>query len=324
MNEVRNINLMHQERSVLITGAGGFLGGELIEQLSQKANYKIIALTSNKDKVMTRFSNIDNLECFNIEEWKRGVLPLSEIDTLIHCAFARGYRLTQEIAESLQFTNELFRTAFEKKVLNIINISSQAVYGKTNKPLWEEKTPVAPESVYGISKYASELLGNNISIMSGNQTKSTNLRLASLTGGKEGLKLEVISKFVDKALKSETIKIIGGKQIFSYIDVRDAAAGIISLLSINSKEWKNVYNLGSNKRYCIVDIARLVAEVAKEYTNNSVSIQIEYKDIYLDVGMDASLFYQDTQWRPQHEMRDTIKTLFEYLNHKTQMNKNIK
>lgn len=139
MNKVNYNNLINKERSVLITGAGGYLGGELIEQLSQKTNYKIVALTSNKDKVMTRFSDIDKLECFNIEEWKSRKLPWNEIDTLIHCAFARGYRSTQEIAESLQFTNELFIQAAENKVLNIINISSQEVYGKKNKPLWDEK-----------------------------------------------------------------------------------------------------------------------------------------------------------------------------------------
>lgn len=172
---------------------------------------------------------------------------------------------------------------------------------------------MATESIYGFSKYASELLGNNIAIMTKHQTKITNLRLASLTGGKEGLKLEVISKFVDKALKSETIEIIGGKQVFSYMDVRDAGAGIIALLSMNPEKWKEIYNLGSNKRYNILDIASLVAEVAKEYTDNPVRIQIEEKDIYLDVGMDASMFYKDTQWGPQYDMKDTIKSLFEFL-----------
>jgi len=298
--------------SVLVTGAGGFLGGKLIKQLSLTTNYQIFVLTSNKEKVLARFSDVEQLSCFDIEEWKSGKLPWEKIGTLIHCAFARASS-GQELAESLYFTNELFKEAVENKVPAIINISSRSVYGQSHKPLWDEITPVAPDSIYGFAKYSSELLTNNIRLISKSQTKTTNLRLASLSGGKEGLKLEVISKFVNHALKGEPIKIIGGTQAFSYLDVRDAAAGIIALLSVNPKEWREVYNLGSNQRCTIIEIANLVTEAAKRYTANPVKIEIEEKDIPLDVGMDSSLFYKDANWMPQYDMKATIESLFQYL-----------
>ncbi|NLY76519.1 MAG: NAD(P)-dependent oxidoreductase [Tissierellia bacterium] len=305
-------NLANKRKSVLVTGASGFLGRELIELLIYRDDFMVLALTSSKERLTSFFGNTSSLECFNINEWKDKKLPWHKVDILIHCAFARGYRTDKEIAESLDFTNKLFLDAIENDVKNIINISSQGVYGQGSKPFWKEDNPVCPQDLYSFAKYASELLVSNIRKISNKKVNVTNLRLASLTGPKDNLHLEVISKFVIKALKSETINIIGGHQKFSYLDVRDASSAIISLLYTEPENWKEVYNLGSNQQHNIIEIASIVSEVAKKYTRKPVKIEVLKKDINLDVGMDSSLFYEDTGWKPQYNIKDIIVSLFDY------------
>ncbi len=53
-------------KTVLITGAGGFLGGELIKQLGNNPKYKIIALTSNISKLQVKFHEINNIKIISM------------------------------------------------------------------------------------------------------------------------------------------------------------------------------------------------------------------------------------------------------------------
>lgn len=298
--------------TVLISGAGGYLAGALIEQLSKISGVTIYALTSNKPKLMHQLKASNQLEIISMDDYKNGDLSSGKIDTLIHCAFSRGFNSCEEIKNSLEFTNELFMTAYENKISNIINISTQEVYGKSNKPLWHEKMTVAPESCYGIAKHASELIALDVKRISEQKTNVTNLRIASITGGTNRLRLELVSKLVMNAIRGEPITVIGGEQVLSYIDVRDVCSGIIALLSIDPNTWKEYYNLGANQQHTIMEIAKIVIDASEKLKLDPVELKVGRNDIHRIVGMDSSLFYQDTGWSPKHPLEDTVMALFEF------------
>jgi nucleoside-diphosphate-sugar epimerase len=296
-------------KTILITGASGFLGSELVTQLSQDTNYQIIALSRNKEKIKTQFQHIDRCICYSVDEWKQGKLPMDKVDTVIHCAFARSFT-GFELSSSLLFTTDILEFATTHKVSSFINVSSRSVYGQNDNLPWTEKTPAMPDNLYALAKYSSELLTNSTTFLSNNQIYSTNIRLAGLTG--LGYDDRITSKFVHKAFNNNPIIIVGGKQTFSYLDVRDAAEGIISLLKIPAYEWERTYNLGHTECYTITDIARIVSDVSKQYIKTSVKIEIQEKDVFLYSKMDSNLFYQTTGWWPKYDMKAIIESLFSY------------
>jgi nucleoside-diphosphate-sugar epimerase len=122
----------------------------------------------------------------------------------------------------------------------------------------------------------------------------------------------MVNKFVENAIARLSIKIVGGSQFFSQLDVRDAADAIVSLLGVEPKNWKRVYNLGHTRSYGILEIADIVAKVAVEMGLPKPQIEIRESDAKLFAEMDSSLFYGDTGWRPKYDMYDTVRSIFMY------------
>lgn len=287
---------------ILITGAGGYLGSELIRQLLE-TEHQVVALTSDKLKIKQKHG--DAVNCYSNDELFSGEVPLQDVDVVIHCAFARAHKGGAEIAKSLVYTTRLFDKVKEYRIPALINISTQEVYGKTGSK-WELDIDPEPFTVYGVAKYFSELYA--LEIAENSSVIITSLRLAGLIG--VGADTRMVSKFVDNAINHQPIKIQDGRLIFSQLDIRDAAAGIIKFLNTIPEKWEKVYNLGYLKSYTIQEIAETVKQVAEDF-NYEVEIIKEPSDAVLYAELDSSRFYRDTNWKPRFDMSATVKSIFE-------------
>ncbi len=300
-------------KKLLITGATGFLGRNLItELLNQNAGFTIITLVRDIKKAKLLLPK--KVQIFDEVDLEIGKLSFGNIDVLLHLGFARPHKSHLEIAQSLAFTGKIFRRAIANQVGSIINISSQSVYGQTSLPLWhEEKTKVAPNSPYSFAKYSSEIMLSEISHQH-KQIHTTSLRLAGIVGGAKGLiNIDLVSKFVENVKNNKNLKVIGGMQEIERLDIRDAVSGIISLLNTPSHKWKPVYNLGSNTQIKLLDLAEEIIKIGKIYrVDNTSKVDFEEKEIDLKFGMDITLFINDTGWKPKYSIQDTIHSLFNF------------
>lgn len=301
------------KKTVLITGACGYLGQNLINSLIGDKLFEIWAFDLDKEKLKALHSGkIEKL--YDSEDLNSGRVQLGNVDILLHLGFTRPHGTNEQIAQSLQFTNELFTRAVMHHVPAIINISSQSVYGMRNQPPWTEKTPVAPQTAYAQAKYATELLLHSLS-RTLNTLFYSSLRLGALGGGAPGVnEVDFLSKICRNVLIGEPIRIIGGMQQMERFDVRDAIEAIITMLRSNPATWKPVYNLGSGKTYSLKEIALKIADTSSSY-NNGKKPEVFIEDKYIDMqfGMDSSMFFSDMNWKPKYCLDDTIKSVFIFL-----------
>ncbi|KPP97291.1 MAG: carbamoyl-phosphate synthase large subunit [Bacteroidetes bacterium HLUCCA01] len=299
-----------KEKKVLITGATGYLGQNLINKLSRIGGFEIWAYGRNKGK--TKEALKEGVKFYyDKDDLEKGNIHFGNIDILLHMGFARPHKSNHEVAESLKFTNKLFTRAAMNHVPAVINVSTQSVYGLETEPLWSEEDLVYPSTPYAQAKYASELILESLKSMN-NQFCFTSIRLGTLAGGAKGLvETDLLTKMTQQALKEKSLYVIGGQQQMERLDIRDAVDGITRLLDINPENYEPVYNFGSGETHLLIDIANKIAEkTGKE----KVSVNLEdSEDIQMKFGMDSSKFYETVNWKPQRKLDDTIESLIDYL-----------
>ena len=124
--------------------------------------------------------------------------------------------------------------------------------------------------------------------------------------------IRFIFKFVVSAIEDKCIHIKGGQQTFSFLDIKDAASAIMSLISTDHNLWSKVYNVGHYERYSVMEIAQLIKDVAHDDLGIEVNIIVDEKSLSVDVGMDCSLFNHEVSWMPKYMLKDSIKEIFKY------------
>ncbi len=289
-------------KTILVTGAGGFLGQEIIRQLLVKEYIRIIAVSSQKEKLQIQY-NRPQIVIIGNDDILKPEFNYHNIHVLINCAFPRGTD-GAGMADGLLYITKTLEMA-GNNVQAVINISSQSVYSQKRLIAADENTVPDLESKYAVGKYASELLTNSIC----KSLPHTNLRLASLIGN--GLEKRFINKIIKNIISGEVIHIQGGQQRFAFLDVRDAAAAVINVALSNPDGWNEVYNVGPQKAYNLGEITRCIVESAKDFGIDVGSPIYEENCGWYNSDINSGIFYKQFGWKPCYKMEDTVRMIFE-------------
>ncbi len=249
-----------KDKRILVTGAAGFIGSNLVECLI-KENYVVGLdnLSSGKVKNIEEFQSSKNFTFKKIDVNDNDALKreMDGIDIVFHLSANADVRKgfddsTVDFRENVQGTHSVLEAMREKDVKEIIFSSTSAVYGIADViPTPELYGPLKPISHYGASKLAAEAF--IFSFSSNYGFKSSIFRFANVVGkkGTHG----AIADFIEKlAMNKKTLDVLGdGTQKKSYIYVDDCVNGIIAL---HGKE-DGLFNLGTRGRTSVTQIAEL-------------------------------------------------------------------
>lgn len=293
-------------RILLLTGASGVLGGHLLRRLSG-SGVQLRVLTSGRSDA-AKFAPLppENVHRFDELEENPGLIAPGSI--VIHAGFARTPG-GKELAASIDSAQRLFTVAVREKAAGILNISSQSVYSPARQQPAKESDAPAPADLYGMAKFACERLGESIS--AGSSTRFTSLRLGSLIGPEYPER--ILSKFLARMLKRQNLKLIGGRQVFSLLDVRDAAEAVIAFSKMPPERWEACYNLGNPVSIPIAELARRAAAAVRRITGFEAAIELEETDLALNSSLDSERFRAMTGWAPRHTLEESIDTILSFM-----------
>ncbi len=241
--------------NVLITGASGFIGSFLTEELI-KQGHTVYALVMSKDPLRW-IADLD-VKCIFGDLRKPEVLKnvLKETDYIYHLAgITKAVKRKDFYEVNYSGTRKLVETVLKSgaDLKRFVYISSQSAAGPSQslEPV-NENEPPHPISEYGKSKLAAENYLNSIK----NDLPVTIIRPASVYGPRD----QDILRFF-RTVKWGIIPRLGYKERYlSLIHVKDLVEGIIRAAGLK-KTLGRTYFLANPKPYSWDDVAKTILNV---------------------------------------------------------------
>jgi UDP-glucose 4-epimerase len=251
--------------AILVTGAAGFIGSHVAEQLLILGE-EVIGLddlsggfTANVPKgvVFHQGSILDTDLLGRIFAGHRITyvfhLAAYAAEGLSH--FIRRFNYTNNVVGSMNLLNE----AVKADVRCFVFTSSIAVYGAGQTPMRESVKP-EPEDPYGIAKYAVELDLAAAQRMFG--LDSIIFRPHNVYGERQNLGdryRNVIGIFMNQLMRGEPMTIFGdGQQTRAFSYIADVAPLIARAIHVPAA-YNDVFNVGADTPTTVNDLASLVA-----------------------------------------------------------------
>ena len=264
---------MNRQRSVLVTGGMGFVGGHLSEALLLGGD-RVTALddlSTGKWDNVARLADDPNFHAVigNVED--RVVLDrlMSEADLVVHLAAVVGVELIvadpiRTIETNINGTAAVLAAARRYRVKTLIASTSE-VFGKSPQLPFHEEADVllGPSSKnrwsYAASKMVDEFLG--FAYHTQHNLPVVVFRLFNTVGPRQsGQYGMVIPRMVQAALDGRPVPIHGdGLQSRTFLHVFDAVDAI-QRLAVHDVAVGRLFNVGSNNLITIADLAQRVLE----------------------------------------------------------------
>lgn len=281
-------------KTVLVTGASGLLGSNVVKHLLAKGFQVISSIMPIEQSTYVPKPNekvVLNDDVF------AGNLP--HIDVVINCAFARSNN-AEQLASAFDFTTQLIEGFRKADIEGVINISSQGVYKRLPVgQLSREDSPIEPIDTYSMSKYAAE----KMFLLSGLK-HVTSVRLASLN-----MKQRFLYHFVRSAKEEGVIHLDSPRVYASILDVEDAAAALTALAAVPASNWKSVYNLSIGTQFSLQQYAETVKCIG-EKLGYKIEIVTNDNGNESTAGSDISQLVSDTCWKPVVTNEMMVERLF--------------
>ena len=276
-------------KTILVTGASGYLGHNIVNQLSSSSKTRIIAVLGRPEDRAYNLSQVDNVDfypCSSLFSTNFG-----HVDVLIHTAFSRGENLSG-LAASIHLAERVIELVNTNDIRSLINISSQGVYKTLSRGESVcENGILEPGTAYGLAKLSVEKM-----LSLGCKKRYSSIRMASLSRNARFLDF-----FVDRVISGSPLTITTPNRYASIMDVSDAVNGILSVADMDEAQRYTTYNLGPERQSSILDYAILVNRVAQDYGFHPVPINVE----------DNGLIRQQTKWSCHIDDELMVRKLFD-------------
>jgi nucleoside-diphosphate-sugar epimerase len=276
-------------KSILVTGATGFIGRRLAHRLGLEA-CDVVGLGSRDGDIaspstLEKFADREFLHVFHLAG--KTYVPDSWTDP--HAFYRANVLGTANVLE------------FCRRGRFALTFVSAYLYGQPKRLPIPESSAVAPNNPYALSKHLAEELCRFYSEVHG--TRVTVVRPFNAYGPGQPDRF-LIPTIVKQVLHADEIVVqdLSPKRDYLYLD--DLVDGLVKTLPCRGAF--NAYNFGTGTSMSVRDVIDSVQDVAGTRKNVRCDSAVRPGEIP-DVVADCSKAMRELDWRPQHSFREGIR-----------------
>ena len=264
---------MVKNKNVLVTGADGFIGSHLSEELV-KVGAQVKALSYYNS--FNDWGCLEDISCKNNIEIVTGDIRdpyfcktlTKDMDIVFHLAALIAIPYSYQSPQSYIDTNvtgtlNMCQAALENNCENFIHTSTSEVYGTAQYVPIDEKHPLQPQSPYSASKIGADAIA--MSFHNSFQLPLTIARPFNTYGPRQSARAVIPTIITQIASGKKKIEIGDVRPTRDFNYVKDTCKGLIQLANNNNTTGETI-NIGSNYEVSIGQTLNLI----KKLMNNNV------------------------------------------------------
>lgn len=288
---------------VLVTGAGGFVGSNVVRALA--GHHDVVAVDRNPDALarVAAATPAAATEALDLADAARvmACLGTTRPDALVHLAWyadPADYLTSHANLASLAMTNAFLEAALAAGCRKLVVGGSCVEYAVANRPL-VESDPADPRTLYAACKHAAWHVARRLAAEAGAELAWA--RIFHLHGPGEDPRRLI--PWVARQLASGTaVDLTDGTQVRDHLHVADVAAGLAALLAPGAS---GIFNVCSGQPVTLRQVLETLADVVGGKPLLRFGARPHRAEETMFLAGDASRL-RDLGWTPRFGLRDGL------------------
>ena len=315
------------KKNILICGAGGFIGGHLVNYFRNNGDFNIVCADIKPIEYWFQIFEDTKKHSLDLKEFENCLKVTSNIDYVFNMACNMGgmgfiENNKAECMLSVLINTNLLRACKINNIKRYFFSSSACVYNAQKqkqtfvKGLKEtDAYPAEPEDGYGWEKLFSERMCRHFTEDFNLDTRIVRYHnifgpLGTYDGGREKAPAALCRKIINaKINKKKEIEVWGdGEQTRSFLYIEDCIEGTLKVFNSNSN---NVFNVGSDEQVSINQMIEIIENIANYKVKKNYDLS-KPKGVR-GRSSDNTFIKSELSWEPSIKLKDGLEKTYSWI-----------